>query len=137
MQKFNEIQWHVFDKHCTHPTVDGNVLINPIQQRTWLESLESCSGALLGAGFEGPSEALFLGKPLMVVPMSNQYEQKCNASALHELGVRTSSPNRQKLESSIKNWLGNLKSIRIDIPELYDELLRDVFRSHSKAVLSI
>ena len=42
---------------------------------------------LCGAGFETPAEALFLNKKLLVIPMKTQFEQKCNAQALKEMGV--------------------------------------------------
>jgi hypothetical protein len=39
--------------------------------------------------FETPAEALFLGKKLLVIPMTGQYEQECNAAALAALMLTT------------------------------------------------
>jgi len=40
-----------------------------------------------GGGFQSTAEALYLKKKLLVIPMFDQYEQKCNAAALQEMGV--------------------------------------------------
>ena len=44
-------------------------------------------GVITSAGFETPSEALYLKKELLVIPIEGQYEQLCNASSLKEIGV--------------------------------------------------
>ena len=71
--------WKIFSKHTSRTFKIENVEVRPIENKTWLEALTGCRGVILGAGFEAPAEALFLGKPLLVVPMTNQYEQQCNA----------------------------------------------------------
>jgi hypothetical protein len=65
----------------------GNVAVMPVSGTDYLHSLETCHGCILGAGFEAPAEGLYLGKKMMVIPMRNQYEQKCNAAALKQLGI--------------------------------------------------
>jgi uncharacterized protein (TIGR00661 family) len=82
-----ETNWCVFSKSATLPYQSKNVKIQPIENEAFLKSLEGCAGVLCGAGFELPSEALFLGKKLMVIPMRGQYEQQCNAAALQSMGV--------------------------------------------------
>ena len=45
--------------------------------------------AIINAGFEMPSELMYLGKKFIAIPQEAQYEQECNALALSELGVKT------------------------------------------------
>lgn len=48
--------------------------------------LADCNGVICNAGFELPSEALHLGKKLLVKAVEGQMEQHSNAEALSELG---------------------------------------------------
>ena len=74
--------------------------------------LQHAKGVIMGAGFEGPSEMLFLGKPLLAIPMKNQYEQLCNAKALEQIGIDTISGFSPKQSPKIQDWLEHLPSIR-------------------------
>ena len=87
LHRFKKIKWQVFSKHNKEAFQFENIAIQPVNNAAFLESMASCSGALLGAGFEGPAEALYLNKKLMVVPMKRQYEQQCNAAALAAMGI--------------------------------------------------
>ena len=71
----------------------------------------------MGAGFEGPSEAMFLGKPLMVVPINGQYEQICNAVALEKLGVSVVWNCVKEFQSKLMLWLEEEKAITMDYPD--------------------
>ncbi|MEM9859723.1 MAG: glycosyltransferase family protein [Bacteroidota bacterium] len=82
-----EVNWQVFSKHAKTSDNYGHVTIQPINNDLFIKSITSCEGVLCGAGFETPSEAMYLGKKLMVIPMKNQYEQRCNAMALSKMGI--------------------------------------------------
>jgi len=41
--------------------------------------MAACKGLLCTAGFESVCEAMYLGKPVVMVPIAGQYEQACNA----------------------------------------------------------
>jgi len=98
LKQIPAVQWQVFSKHTQRSFTDGNVSVCPINNEQFNASLASCAGLFTGGGFEGPSEALFLGKKLLVAPMKFQYEQQCNAFALKEMGLPV-------IWSSDKNWL--------------------------------
>ncbi|MFN8428484.1 MAG: glycosyltransferase family protein [Spirosomataceae bacterium] len=57
----------------------ANLKINPISNRKFLERMAACKGLISTAGFESVCEAMYLSKPVMMVPVKNHYEQKCNA----------------------------------------------------------
>ena len=46
------------------------------------QNILSCEGIISNAGFETTSEALYLNKKLLIIPMKNQFEQQYNASIL-------------------------------------------------------
>ena len=102
LQQIPSVRWEVFSKHTQHSYSVGNVFVQPIHNERFNTSLASCEGLFTGGGFEGPAEALFLGKKLLVAPMKFQYEQQCNAYALKQLGIPV-------IWGSTKNWIPTIK----------------------------
>ena len=41
--------------------------------------MAACKGLVCTAGFESVCEAMYLGKPVLMIPVAGQYEQACNA----------------------------------------------------------
>ncbi len=56
-----------------------NLTFHRLSDTRFLELMRSCRGFVGTAGFESVAEALWLGKPVMVVPTGNQVEQAWNA----------------------------------------------------------
>lgn len=113
LHRFKEVEWQVFSKHNKEAFHFENILIQPIENEAFLKSLSGCSGALLGAGFEGPAEALYLNKKLMVVPMKRQYEQQCNAEAIHKLGVPVIPALSAKTFRTVHQWIHNNEKVQV------------------------
>ena len=103
--KIKNHTFHVFNPNISKDYSVENVEFKVISNQKFVESLASCYGVICNAGFETPSEALFLGKRLIVIPLNGQYEQKCNAIALKNMAI----PIIKKLNISslllINNWL--------------------------------
>ncbi len=124
---FPEITWHVFSKHCkTITNANDHIHIQPIDNDAFIESLVSCEGMLCGAGFETPAEVLFLKKKLMVIPMSGQYEQQCNAAALKKMGVTVSPQFNKKAIPIIKSWLKNQENIVVDYKDEVNTIVNEI-----------
>lgn len=109
---FTYYDFHVFAPQVKSEYRKGNVVFKPVSNEGFIESLASCYGVVCNAGFETPSEALFLGKRLLVVPLANQYEQYCNVKALKLLGVMSINCLNQYTKHTFFNWL-NSKPIKI------------------------
>lgn len=71
----------------------------------------------MGAGFEGPCETLFLGKKILVIPMTGQYEQQCNAAALESIGVPSVPLLSEAFIPQIRQWLEEEQQLNISFPE--------------------
>ena len=125
-KKIKSVKWKIFSKHSKKTYSEENIEIYPISQQKWIESFASATGALLGAGFEAPSEALFLGKKLLVVPMTNQYEQQCNAAALHELGVKVCHKIDHHFGDLLKNWLKNISPIKFAYTDHTEKIIENL-----------
>lgn len=72
---------HIFwDKSGENETVKATpgLTLHRINDTTFLEKMEHCNGYVSTAGFESVCEAIYLGKPLMLVPA--HIEQEINAA---------------------------------------------------------
>ncbi len=64
---------------------EGHIHVRPFSREGFQADLHSCEGVICSAGFELPSEAIHLGKKILVQPVAGQMEQKSNALALEKL----------------------------------------------------
>lgn len=64
---------------------EGHIHIRPFSREGFQIDLHRCEGVICSAGFELPSEAIHLGKKILVQPVAGQMEQKSNALALEKL----------------------------------------------------
>ena len=81
----------------------GHIQLCQIGREGFINDLASCRGVICNAGFSLVSEALYLGKKVLVKPLTGQVEQESNAVALEhlQLGHWMAQLNRQ----SIERWL--------------------------------
>ncbi len=83
----HNVQFHIFHSSVQQSFVEGDLSWLPINNESFTQSMIASDGVICGAGFETPAEALFLEKELLVIPITGQYEQYCNAESLKEMGV--------------------------------------------------
>lgn len=128
---FPEVQWQVFSKHNKFPTHNQNVQIQPINNKAFIQSMASSAGVLCGAGFEGPAEALFLRKNLMVIPMHGQYEQQCNAEALAAIGVPVIPHLSSAYHPQIRHWLQHGLVVSVNYPDQTSNIIKRLMSEHA------
>lgn len=87
LKSLTHLKFHVFSGGIKEKITKQNFQFFPLSKECFSHSMIHAKGVITGAGFETPSEALYLGKKLMVLPIKDQYEQSCNAEALREFGV--------------------------------------------------
>ena len=97
--------WHIFSPSCSHAFEDANVIVQPVNNARFLNSLDTCRGVLTSGGFETCAEAMYLNKKLMVVPIQNQYEQLCNAAALQRMGITVIEKITGQFSGIVEEWL--------------------------------
>lgn len=117
LSKFETVQWQVFSKHNKEAFTFRNISIQPIENDAFIRSMASSTGVLCGAGFEGPAEALYLGKKLLVIPMVAQYEQHCNAAGLEGLGVPVIKQLSKKYYDDIHRWILSTERVKVNFPD--------------------
>jgi len=125
-----DVEWHIFSKRQKEPYREGNVQIFPVNQE-FNKSLASSAGLLTGGGFEGPAEALFLQKKVMMIPMSGQYEQRCNALSASRLGVPVVGEIDEAFGIHLSNWLNDDKKILVDFPDETAKVVDDLVKKYA------
>ena len=128
LMKVKDIEWRIFSKYAVQRETKSNIQIFPISNSEWLDSLAKCDGALLGAGFESPSELLHLDKRVMVMPMKNQYEQQCNAISLEKMGVPVSHQMDNKFVEKLKSWVKGSWNLNYSFPDNTEELVQKLIK---------
>ena len=127
---FDNVRWQVFSKHNSKVISEKNVLVRPIDNKSFIESLVTSEGVLCGAGFETPAEALYLKKKLMVIPMKGQYEQLCNAAALKEMGVPVIKSFKPDNIEKLWKWIRESEIIQVDYPDITKEIIEIVIHTN-------
>jgi uncharacterized protein (TIGR00661 family) len=94
---------------------EGNVLFKKPSMDGFLRDLTSAKAVIANAGFSLVSEALYLGKPYLAVPVENQFEQIFNAYYVDKLGYGAwwEELSKEKIESFLFNlpvYAENLES---------------------------
>src|SRR5258708_9385541 len=117
VNKAGKVQWQIFSKRQKTTWQQDNIQISPVSNEAFNNSLASCEGLLTGGGFEGPAEALFLQKKVLMIPMKGQYEQQCNALAASKLGVPVINEIDDQFIYQINNWINDDKKVLVNFPD--------------------
>ncbi|WP_394497094.1 MJ1255/VC2487 family glycosyltransferase [Shewanella sp. ENK2] len=119
---FNQYQFFVY--HAAEPNIALADHINWFGfNRTGFKAhMSQCGGVIGNAGFELASEAMTLGKKLLVKPLLGQFEQSSNVVALELLAAAQSMDT---LDGSIlKRWLKSASPKPIQYPQVGDALVK-------------
>ncbi|GEK10022.1 glycosyltransferase [Pseudoalteromonas sp. McH1-7] len=77
--------------YCYHPEAQNSsrqhIHLRKPSRAGFIQDLKNTSGVIANAGFELSSEALKLGKKLLLKPLEGQFEQQNNAQTLASLGL--------------------------------------------------
>ncbi len=95
---------------------DGNIHIRPLSRDGFQNDLRDSAGVISNAGFELVSEAVQLGKKILVKPLKGQMEQHSNALALEMLCL--GNVMNQLNHQSIENWLYSSKGKQVIYPDV-------------------
>ncbi len=94
-QSHPDVTLHCFwdNPHVSDEFVfDDTLIFHRIHSKKYLDKLASCQALVTTAGFESVCEAMYLGKPVMMVPVPNHFEQACNAIDGVIAGVGVTAP---------------------------------------------
>lgn len=132
LQQVPEVQWEVFSKHSGIPFRNGNVWVRPVENSSYNTSVLNCEGLLTGGGFEGPAEAIFLGKKILAIPMTGQWEQQCNAEAMRRMGISVVWNLDAEFSQILKDWVYHTKPLKISFPDQTEEIIDGLVGKYGK-----
>jgi uncharacterized protein (TIGR00661 family) len=85
------------------PSAHAHLSFNTYSRERFIKDLTECAGAITNCGFSLSSEALHLGKKLLVYPLRRQMEQLSNARVIAELKLGSVCDSLAK--APLANWL--------------------------------
>lgn len=128
----SNVEWQIFSKRQKTPYQIDNIRIFPVNNAGFNQSLATCEGLLTGGGFEGPAEALFLQKKLMMIPMQGQYEQQCNAVAAARLGVTVVQAIDDSFVGRLKHWIKEENRVFVNFPDETAQIVHDMVKRYAR-----
>ncbi len=87
LNHFAKIPFYVFTNEVKKTHIYRNVRILPIDKNSFLTHFLDCQGVITNSGFQTTSEAIYLNKKLMTIPINGQYEQELNSNLLKKFDV--------------------------------------------------
>ncbi|MCB9327635.1 MAG: glycosyl transferase [Lewinellaceae bacterium] len=106
LKKFANQEFHVFTNQVDKVISCNNIKYYPVSNMEFTKSMIEAHGIITGGGFETPSEAMYLKKRLLCIPIDKQYEQQCNAQASKLKGAYVIPKFEvQKFSHHINTWL--------------------------------
>ncbi|MCF2861943.1 MJ1255/VC2487 family glycosyltransferase [Pseudoalteromonas sp. Cnat2-41] len=105
--------------YCYHPHAQDQSLAHIHLRRpsraNFLRDLASASGVIANAGFELASEALTLGKKLLLKPLNGQFEQYSNALTLQQM--QRAQVMHYLDQDALEDWVNIATHSRINYPQ--------------------
>jgi uncharacterized protein (TIGR00661 family) len=81
-----ECRIYGYRRDLTSDVREGNLLFRPFSEAGFIDDLRTCRAVVGGGGYTLMSEAVYLHKPMLSVPIGGQFEQVLNALYLEKLG---------------------------------------------------
>jgi uncharacterized protein (TIGR00661 family) len=108
----------VKDRHKGWYRFDDTLSFHSLSDEKFLDMMARCNTLVCTAGFESVCEAMYLSKPIVMVPVPGHFEQYCNARDAHRIGAGTHARHfnldilQERLitpyaSNSYKNWVNS------------------------------
>ena len=110
--------------HGAFDSQTNNIAFYKSSKDVFLQRLIQCSGVICNAGFELASEALSLGKKLLVKPVHGQMEQHSNALAMTLQGLGLVSNSLHPADVEI--FLRKTKAVKITYPNVATYIVKNL-----------
>jgi uncharacterized protein (TIGR00661 family) len=112
---FSDYEFYIY--HAIDQAEDrGHCHLRPLSREGFQADLADCNGVVSNAGFELASEAIHLGKKILVKPLKGQMEQGSNALALERLHLGLEMSHLDPL--TLRRWLDNFESKQVIYPNV-------------------
>lgn len=113
LSPFENYEFHVSTSHPAQSEF-AHLIYHSMSSGRFQQELVNCAGIISNAGFAMASEALQLGKKILIKPLHAQVEQTSNAAALHQLGYAHIMDNLDI--NAVEHWLHDNHAVHITYP---------------------
>jgi uncharacterized protein (TIGR00661 family) len=123
-QEHSDIPIHCFYDRPGAPEEEQpspNLTFHRLHGEKFLRLMATCRGVACSAGVESVSEAAYLGKPLLMIPVESHFEQFLNACDAEESGLgmrdahfrlsRLLGPANEAALARFRSWVGQAEMI--------------------------
>lgn len=112
---------------------EGNLVFKEFNETDFFYDLASCKAVIMNGSFTLMSEAIYLGKPVLSVPVRRQFEQIVNAKYLERLGFGKYEEHitQEKVEMFLSNLAKHEKALR-DQKQVGNQLAISVIEGYLK-----
>jgi uncharacterized protein (TIGR00661 family) len=93
-------------RDLTEDLQDGNLTYRPFSEKGFIDDLRTARGVVASGGYTLMSEAVYLHKPMLTIPVEGQFEQVMNGLYLERLGYGMHT--RQLTAEALKDFLGRI-----------------------------
>lgn len=114
LEPLSEVNFECFHPKLSADKKEGNIQWRKTSKPLFREALLHCNGVVANAGFELSSEALRLGKKLLLKPLLGQFEQLSNVQTLLLLDLCSSMYSLDT--DALEQWLEKPQNSPIKFP---------------------
>ncbi|MFT3706148.1 MAG: glycosyltransferase family protein [Archangium sp.] len=121
-----ECRIYGFKRDITSDVREGNLIFKPFSEAGFIDDLRTSRGVVGGGGYTLMSEAVYLHKPMLSVPIGGQFEQVLNALYLQQLnfGMHAKALDGAVLGEFLEKVDGCAKSLESYTQDGNKDLLR-------------
>jgi uncharacterized protein (TIGR00661 family) len=119
LRPFSDYEFYIY--HGVESAKDqGHIHLRPLSREGFQQDLSDCNGVISNAGFELASEAIHLGKKLLVKPLKGQMEQASNALALKRLSLGMEMDSLDPIV--LRDWLDHFTGKQVIYPNVAEAI---------------
>lgn len=120
LEPFSNYEFYYYGEF-TSAEKRGHIHLRPLSREGFKRDLADCTGVICNAGFELASEAIEMGKKLLVKPLKGQMEQLSNAKALEQLQL---GMTMDVLDPALVSyWLQQWPNKQVHYPDVADAIV--------------
>lgn len=120
LSRFTNHQFVCFHPEIKHSEQQGSIQFFPLSFDLFQQHLHACAGVIANGGFELPSEAMSLGKKLLLKPLDGQFEQQSNVATLDMLGLASVMDTLDPV--AVRHWLDERSGEEVHYPDVADAI---------------
>ena len=126
-----QMEWTIFTNRIDSNYKSEGININSISDSLFIEKIGSCYGIICAGGFSTTSEAIYLGKPMLVVPVKAQIEQQFNAAALEKEGIQILKEFSLNYIDKINEWIHSPTVLHINYEDNSGEIVNKILKTNT------